>query len=111
MPTSGPQSLGSVPHVQKGASIGVVFIGLATAAAASAALAADNVRKYNKNEASTVKYRQDANDQYSTTNTLLYSMAGVWVLAAVEAYWNGRDAADINLDEANSANTLMGGRF
>lgn len=97
--------------IQKGASIGVVFIGLATAAAASAALAADSVRKYNQNEASTVQYRQDANDQHSTANTLLYSMAGVWALAAIEAYWNGRDAADINLNDAGPASTLLGGRF
>ncbi len=97
--------------VQKGAAIGVVFVGVATAAAASAALAADSVRQYNRNEASTVQYRQDANEHYDTTNTLLYSMAGLWALASIEAYWNGRDAADINLDNSGPANTLLGGRF
>jgi hypothetical protein len=97
--------------VQKGASIAVIFVGLATAAAASAALAADSVRKYNRNEPSTVQYRQDANDRYKTTNTLLYSMAGLWALASIEAYWNGRDAADINLNEAGTGDTILGGQF
>ena len=97
--------------IQKGITIGVVFLGLATAAATSAALAADGVRRYNQNEPETVKYRDEANEHYATTNTLLYSMAGVWALAALEAYWNGRDAADINLDEGSSASGLFSGRF
>ena len=97
--------------VQKGVSIAVIFVGLATTAATSAALASESVRKYNRNEPSTVKYRQDANERYETTNTMLYSMAGLWALASIEAYWNGRDAADINLNDAGPANTLLGGRF
>ena len=87
------------------------FVALALASTTTAMVGTESENKYKTNQRETVKFRQKANAQYRLTNHLLLTMAGVWALAVVDAYWNGRDATRIDLEPYEAGPLVFNGSF